>query len=75
MIKYNNDIMVVFSELLKALGGDRPHCRPYLPLNKTNLNTNNVILSTNYVVIEHNVKIEMEVQEPFFHRWITELWV
>ena len=47
MIRYNNDFMIVFSELFKALGGARPHCGPYLPLNKTNLNTNNVISSTN----------------------------
>jgi hypothetical protein len=47
MIRYNNDFMVVFSELLKALWGARPHCGPVLPLSKTNLNTHNVILSTN----------------------------
>jgi len=31
----------------KALGGARSHCGPDLPLNKTNLNTHNFILSTN----------------------------
>ena len=57
--------MVVFSDRVKARMVARPLSGPYLPLSKTNLNTNNVILSTNQAIIEHKVKIEMEVKEPF----------
>jgi len=54
MISCTNDFMVVFSERVKARRIARPYCGPYLPLRKTNLNTNNVILSTKQTKTELN---------------------